>query len=81
MMFRIVGEKLKDSEGIPAKEFEGIKKQILSPPTAYKAQTIVEIFQKLKIKERKFRGTVCTSVLKIPQLIECLVNVCLCILE
>lgn len=78
-MFRIVHEKLKDSEGIPAKEFERTKKQILSPPTAYKAQIIVENFQKLKIKERKFRGTVGTCVLKIPQLIEYLVNVCLCI--
>lgn len=51
MMFRIVHVKLKDSESIPAKEFEGIKEQILSPPTAYKAQIIVENFQKLKIKE------------------------------
>ena len=51
MMFCIVHVKLKDSEGIPATEFEGIKKQILSPPTAYKAQITVENFQKLKIKE------------------------------
>jgi len=46
-----VHAKLKDSEGIPAKAFEGIKEQILSPPTAYKAQIIVKNFQKLKIKE------------------------------
>lgn len=77
-MFHIVCEKLGDSEGIPAKESEGTKKQILSPPTAYKTQIIVENFQKLKIKERKFRGTVCICVLKIPQLIEYLVNVRLC---
>lgn len=51
MMFRILHVKLKDSERIPAEEFEGIKKQILSPPTAYKAQIIVEKFQKLKIQE------------------------------
>lgn len=51
MIFHIVPVKLNNSEGIPAKEFEGIKKQILSPPTAYKAQIIVENFHKLKIKE------------------------------
>lgn len=52
-MIHIKHVKHKDSKVIPVKEFEGIKKntQILSPPTAYEAQFIVENLQKLKTKE------------------------------
>lgn len=72
MMIHIMHVKLKESKGIPVKEFERIKKEILTPLTAYKAQIIVENFHKLKTKG--IRGTVWTCTPQISQLIGYLVN-------
>lgn len=50
MMFCIVRVKLKDWEGFAAKESEGMKKQILNPPTAHEAEIIMENLKMLKVK-------------------------------
>lgn len=51
MMFCIVHVELKDWEGIAAKESEGIKKQILNPPTTCETEIIMENSKMLKVKE------------------------------
>lgn len=51
MMFCVVHVKLQDWEDIVAKDSEGIKKQILNPPTAGEAEIITENLKMLKVKK------------------------------
>lgn len=66
MMFCIVCVKLKDLEGIAAKESEGIKKQILNPPTACEAEIIMENPKMLKVKKGNSEGHCVLVFLKFP---------------